>query len=140
VLEGRRAWSDVVHRGVGERLDVLTAGEQPHSPGDLLDGQAFAKLLEDLGREYDLVVCDVPPAIAVSDIESCAARLDAVVLLVRSDRASARQVEQATRRLRQSGANLIGAILNGVGTSLVNGKYGDSYGYGYGKRSGRRVG
>ena len=140
VLEGRRAWSDVVHRGVGERLDVLTAGEQPHSPGDLLDGQAFAKLLEDLGREYDLVVCDVPPAIAVSDIESCAARLDAVVLLVRSDRASARQVEQATRRLRQSGANLIGAILNGVGTSLVNGKYGDSYGYGYGKRSERRVG
>ncbi len=140
VLQGRRAWSDVVNRGVGERLDVLTAGEQPHSPGDLLDGQAFAELLEELRREYDLIVCDVPPAIAVSDLESCAARLDAVVLLVRSDRASARQVDQATRRLRQSGANLIGAILNGVGTSLLNGKYGDSYGYGYGKKSERRVG
>lgn len=140
VLEGRAAWRDVLRRGVGERLDVLTAGEQPHSPSDLLDSAGFASLLEDLGREYDLVICDVPPAIAVSDIESCAARLDAIVLLVRSDRASARHVEQATRRLRQSGANLIGAILNGVGTSLVNGKYGDSYGYGYGKRSERRVG
>lgn len=140
VLEGRVQWRDVVHRGVGERLDVITAGEQPHSPGDLLDGAQFSTLLEELGRDYDLVICDVPPAIAVSDIESCAARLDAVVLLVRSDRASARHVEQATRRLRQSGANLIGAILNGVGTSLVNGKYGDSYGYGYGKRSERRVG
>lgn len=140
VLEGRVSWRDVVHRGVGERLDVITAGEQPHSPGDLLDGAQFSTLLEELGRDYDLVICDVPPAIAVSDIESCAARLDAVVLLVRSDRASARHVEQATRRLRQSGANLIGAILNGVGTSLVNGKYGDSYGYGYGKRSERRVG
>ena len=140
VLEGRAAWRDVLHREVGEKLDVLTAGEQPHSPGDLLDSARFAQLLEELGSEYDLVICDVPPAIAVSDIESCAARLDAVVLLVRSDRASARLVEQATRRLRQSGANLIGAILNGVGTSLVNGKYGDSYGYGYGKRSERRVG
>jgi len=139
VLEGRVAWRDVLRRDVGERLDVITAGEQPHSPGDLLDGAIFAQLLEELGRDYDLVICDVPPAIAVSDIESCAARLDAVVLLVRSDRASARLVEQATRRLRQSGANLIGAVLSGVGTSLVNGKYGDSYGYGYGKRSEQRV-
>ncbi|MBM3991981.1 MAG: polysaccharide biosynthesis tyrosine autokinase [Planctomycetes bacterium] len=140
VLEGRAAWRDVVRREVGERLDVLTAGKQPHSPGDLLDGATFAQLLQELRSEYDLVICDVPPAIAVSDIESCAARLDAVVLLVRSDRASARLVEQATRRLRQSGANLIGAILNGVGTSFVNGKYGASYGYEYGKRSERRVG
>ncbi len=139
-LEGSADWRSMMRRGVVERLDVLTAGRQPESPSDLLDSERFATLLSELGAEYDLVVCDVPPAIAVSDIESCAARLDAVLLLVRTDRASARLVEQAARRLRQAGANLIGSILNGVGTSLANGKYGDGYGYGYGKRSERNVG
>jgi capsular exopolysaccharide synthesis family protein len=140
VLEGSADWRGSMRTGVVERLDVLTAGRQPASPSDLLDSENFAKLLRELGADYDLVVCDVPPAIAVSDIESCAARLDAVLLLVRTDRASGRLVEQAARRLRQAGANLIGSILNGVGTSLANGMYGDGYGYGYGKRSERNVG
>lgn len=138
VLEGRTSWREAVRSDVFERVDVLTAGKQPPSPSDLLDSRAFVELLAELEREYDLVVCDVPPAMAVSDIESCASQIDALILLVRSNKVSARVVEEAARRLKQTGANLIGAVLNGVGTSLANGKYGYGYGYGYGQRNDER--
>ncbi len=138
VLEGRVPWQQALRPAVNERLDVITAGPHPRSPSDLLDSPQFKALLAELEGAYDLVVCDVPPAMAVSDMETCAAHLDALLLVVRSDKASARLVEQATRRLKQTGANLIGAVLNGVGTSLANGKYGNGYGYGYGKRDDER--
>jgi capsular exopolysaccharide synthesis family protein len=133
VLEGRAAWRDVCKRGVVERLDVLTAGRQSKSPSDLLDGPGFGALIDELEREYDLVVCDVPPAMAAADIESCAARLDALLLVVRCNKPSAALVADVARRLAQSGAHVVGALLNGVGSSLVNGKYGDGHGYGYGQ-------
>jgi len=138
VLEGRVGWQQALRSSVNERLDVITAGPHPRSPSDLLDSPQFTALLAELEGAYDLVVCDVPPAMAVSDMETCAAHIDALLLVVRSDKASARLVEQATRRLKQTGANLIGAVLNGVGTSLANGKYGNGYGYGYGKRDDER--
>ena len=140
VLAGKTSWREVVRCGVAEKLDVLTAGAQPESPSDLLDSQTFTDLLAELEREYDLVVCDVPPAMAVADIESCAARLDALLLVVRTDRAPAHVVERTTRLLRQTGANLIGAVLLGVGNTLANGKYGYDYGYGHrdGNTSGER--
>ena len=78
------------------------------------------------------------PVGLAAGLDKNGAHIDALLLVVRSDKASARLVEQATRRLKQTGANLIGAVLNGVGTSLANGKYGNGYGYGYGKRDDER--
>lgn len=135
VIEKGAAWREVLHAGVSERLDVLTAGDQPASPSDLLDGPAFRRLLERARVRYDLVVCDVPPAHAVADLESVASQLDALLLVVRSNKVSARVIAQSVRRLRRSGAHLIGAVLNGVGTAIANGRFGHEYGYGYGQRS-----
>jgi Mrp family chromosome partitioning ATPase len=78
----------------------------------------------------------MPPAFAVSDLESAAARIDALLLVVRCNKVAARTIADATARLRRSGVKLIGAVLNGVGVSIANGRYGYGYGYGYGQRSG----
>jgi len=136
VLQGRAEWRDAVRRDVDERLDVLSAGAQPQNPGDLLEGERFAQLIEDARSEYDLVVCDVPPAFAVSDLECAAVRIDALLLVVRCNKVSARAVGEAVQRLQRSGVKLVGAVLNGVGVSIANGRYGYGYGYGYGQRSG----
>jgi capsular exopolysaccharide synthesis family protein len=136
VLSGALPWREALQRA-GERLDVISAGAQPQSPSDLLDGEGFARLLSELEREYDLVVCDVPPALAVSDIESCASRIDALLLVARSDRVTAETLAATTKRLKQAGARLIGAVLNGVGTSIANGRYGYGYGYGTGNQRDR---
>jgi capsular exopolysaccharide synthesis family protein len=140
VLQRRVAWRACLRIGVEPNVDVLAAGAQPRNPSDLLDSNTFAELLQELGREYDLVVVDVPPVLAVSDIESIAPRIDALLLLCKSNALASDVVADAAKRLRQVGANLIGAVLNGVGTSLVHRKYGYGYGYGYGyvQRTGAR--
>lgn len=132
VLQNKVAWRECVRREVEAHLDVISAGAQPRNPSDLLAGREFDELLGELSREYDLVIVDVPPVLAVSDIESVAPRLDALLLLCRSNKVSSDVVAAAARRLRQVGANLIGTVLNAVGTSLVHNKYGYGYGYGYG--------
>lgn len=134
VLERKAEWRDTVRKDVAERLDVLTAGPQPPHAGDLLEGPRFGEFIEQARAEYDLVVCDVPPAFAVSDLESAAARIDALLLVVRCNKASARAVGEAAQRLQRGGVKLIGAVLNGVGASIANGRYGYGYGYGYGQR------
>ena len=70
------------------------------------------------------------PALAVADIDSIAARLDAMVLLAKSNKISGPIVSAAANRLRQVGANLIGTVLN----ASSGGTYGYGYGYGYGER------
>lgn len=140
VLEGRVEFTQVVRRDVLERLDVLTAGEQPRTPSDLLEGDAFVQLVSAAKLHYDLVVCDVPPAFAVADVESMANCLDGMLLVVHSNRVSGQLVASVVRRLRQSGVRLLGAVLNGVGTSIANGRYGDGYGYGYGYGEGYKHG
>lgn len=136
VLQGRLEWRDALRKNVDERLDVLYAGSQPANPGDLLESDGFAQLLDAARAEYDLIVCDMPPAFAVSDLESAATRIDALLLVVRCNKVPARAVGEATQRLQRSGVKLIGAVLNGVGVSIANGRYGYGYGYGYGQRSG----
>jgi capsular exopolysaccharide synthesis family protein len=135
VLQGDARWRDAVRKNVHERLDVLTAGLQPPSLGELLDGDAFGGLLAELRAEYDLVVLDVPPALSVADIDSIAARLDALILVCKSNKVSGPVVAAAAGRLRQVGANLIGTVLNAVGSSGGS-AYGYGYGYGYGQGSG----
>jgi Mrp family chromosome partitioning ATPase len=118
---------------VAHGLDVITAGKSPSSPGDLLDSAACTRLFDELRGEYDLIVFDVPPALAVADIDNIAARLDAVLLLAKSNKISGPIVSAAANRLRQVGANLIGTVLNAVSASS-GGTYGYGYGYGYGER------
>lgn len=129
-------WRSIVRRGVLERIDLLTAGHQPPEAGDLLEGESFAQFIAQARAEYDLVVCDMPPAFAVSDLESAATRIDAVLLVVRCNKVAARTIADASARLRRGGVKLMGAVLNGVGVSIANGRYGYGYGYGYGQRNG----
>jgi Mrp family chromosome partitioning ATPase len=99
----------------------------------LLAGKACEDLIDELRAAYDLVVFDVPPALAVADTESFVARLDAVVLLARSRRLTRTVLARTAGRLRGAGANLIGCVLNADRPNRTESKYG--YGYGYGTDS-----
>ncbi|HTF88255.1 MAG TPA: polysaccharide biosynthesis tyrosine autokinase [Planctomycetota bacterium] len=139
ILQERVAWRECIRRDVARGLDVITAGKQPAAPGDLLESEACDKLLADLRNEYDLIVFDVPPALAVADIDSIASRLDAMFLVCKSNRVPAPVIAAATSRLRQVGAKLAGAALNAVGSSR-GGSHAYGYGYGYGSEYGQRSG
>jgi capsular exopolysaccharide synthesis family protein len=138
VLAGELSWTEAVHAGALLGLDVLSAGHQPPRPSDLLDSEACGALVQELRDAYDLVVFDVPPVLAVSDIGSFAAKLDAVLLLCRSEKLPSRVLAGSAQRLRQAGANLIGAVLNAARPRRTDNSYGYGYGYGYGYEPSRR--
>lgn len=132
VLGHDTEWTQCVRKTSFENLDVLTAGQRTSAPGDLLASGASRTLLASLRERYDLVVFDLPPALAVADTEAFASSLDAMVLVCRSRRLSRGVIAKSAERLRSAGANLIGGILNADLPNRRDSKYGYGYGYGYG--------
>ncbi len=109
-----------------ENLFVLTSGDIPPNPSELLGSERMAEVIEDLKRNYDLVIFDSPPALVVTDATVLGARVDGVLLVTDSGQTHRRAVERATDDLRRSRANLLGVVLNRAG------ERGGGYGYGYG--------
>ena len=134
-LKGETDWRDGLVASPHESMVVLPAGAVPASPGDLLAGPRAAEIIDEMRTEYDLIVLDVPPVLAVADIECVATHLDTVLLLCRSGKTDDAQVRHAITRLRQVGANVVATVLNGV--RARRGDYGYGYGYGYGNDSGK---
>jgi succinoglycan biosynthesis transport protein ExoP len=96
-------------------LDVLVAGSmRPPNPGELIESQAMAALLEHTKSSYDLVIIDTPPLTAVSDAISLLNKVDGVVIvgwIGRSPRDTAVRLHQV---LDSSGAPVLGVIANGA--------------------------
>ena len=128
---GDRAWREHIQEGPVAGLDVLSAGDAVADPIASLDTPAFRGLIAEAKEQYDQVLIDVPPALAVADTGAFLHRLDAVLLLVRHGKATTEMAQDAARRIRRLGGRLIGFVFNGFDARRSEG-YGYHYGYGYG--------
>ena len=95
-------------------LDLISRGKAPPNPSELLMGQSFTQLIEELFKRYDLVVIDTPPALAVTDAAVVGAQLGATLLISRQGLNPISEIEYAKNRLEQNGVPVKGAVLNGV--------------------------
>lgn len=99
VLLAGTEWRDAVVRRAPCGFDVLPNAGPNAKAADALALPAFARLIEALKAEYDLVVIDTPPVLAVSDARTIAAFADSVLLVVRADRTPVEAVGQALASL-----------------------------------------
>jgi protein-tyrosine kinase len=95
-------------------LSVLPAGAVPPNPQELLGRAAFVETLYSLGRDYDVIIIDTPAATEYADAQTIAARAGAGLMLARKNQSSIPDIVELTRSLQQSGATLVGSILNAV--------------------------
>jgi capsular exopolysaccharide synthesis family protein len=95
-----------------EGLSVLTSGESDDNPAELMNSPHMHTLLDKLAQQSDLVLIDCPPVLPVADAKILASCVDGVLLVVRAGSTHTRAAKEAVRGLRQSGANLVGVILN----------------------------
>lgn len=95
-------------------LSVLPAGAIPPNPQELLGRPAFIETLLALSRDFDVVIIDTPPASAYADAQTIAVRAGAAILLARKNRSSLPDMAQVASSLQQSGATLLGSVLNDV--------------------------
>jgi capsular exopolysaccharide synthesis family protein len=106
-------------------LSVLPAGPTPPNPADLVQSDAFGRLLNDLKARFDHVVIDSPPICVVTDAAVASTRVDAAILVVRALRSRRDSVRRALRALRDVGAHCPGFVLNAAAEG------GTRYDYGY---------
>jgi capsular exopolysaccharide synthesis family protein len=93
-------------------LRILTAGPGAKGATELLQSPQFARLLEHLYREADLIVLDSPPTLAVADALVLAGQADAALLVVAANATQAAAARRACEALAQSGTRLLGIVLN----------------------------
>jgi non-specific protein-tyrosine kinase len=127
VLLGKASLASVLQPVPGEdRLLLLSAGPLPPNPSELLASQRTASLMSALKSSADIILLDCPPVLPVTDAAILSAHADGVLLVANSGSTSAKHVSRAIELLRQVGAPLTGAVLNGVS---AEGAYGYAYQY-----------
>lgn len=113
-LLGHAALADVIRRDRLTTLDCVPAGaSQAHLLG-LLMSDAMAVLLRSLRQQYDLVLLDVPPALAMADARIVARLADATLLCLRWRSTPRAVVRNSLELLDQAQAHLIGVALTRV--------------------------
>jgi capsular exopolysaccharide synthesis family protein len=130
VLAGAATLDEVVV-AVEENVDVLRCGPITPKPSEMLASHAFAGLVKELEKRYDVVIFDSPPAAVVSDASILSQWTDGVLLVVRMEKTPMSWVTRATRQLEAVSAQMIGVVVN------ANRQRRRSYGYGYGHGYGR---
>ncbi|SHH46836.1 CpsD/CapB family tyrosine-protein kinase [Clostridium grantii] len=117
---------------IDKNIFVITSGPIPPNPADMLGSNKMKALISKLEENFDYVLLDTPPVIAVTDAQVLAGNVDGVVLVVASKQADKDAVVRAKELLLKVGANIIGVVLNKV--EMRKGKgYGYQYYYYYGQ-------
>lgn len=104
-------------------LCVMPCGERPANPAELLSSPKFDQMLTLLKEKFDLILIDSPPLLAVTDPSNIAGRVDGVILVIRIRKVIRPMAVRASRMLETLGANVLGVVVNGVGSR-------EAYGYG----------
>lgn len=93
-------------------LSVLTAGPLPPNPQELLGRPSFLGLLDEMVREYDVVIMDTPAAADYADVQIIAVLARGALLLARNSRTRVSQFRELSKTLGESGVALVGSVLN----------------------------
>ncbi|MCK5829558.1 MAG: polysaccharide biosynthesis tyrosine autokinase [Methylococcales bacterium] len=100
-------------------IDFIPTGDLPPNPSELLLHERFASLLEGFSKEYDQIIIDSPPVLAVTDACIIGRLASATLMVIKSGEHTLRELEQSAKRLKQNNVEVKGIVFNDVtlGTS-----------------------
>lgn len=133
VIYGETAWQDAAQVVIPGGLSVLPAGPIPHNPAELLTSEQFPQLIATLKAEFDYVLIDTPPLLAVTDPAIVGAHVDLLYLVMRIRKGSRTNAVEAGKIIASMGGGLAGVVINGLrrqDQKYYN--YSGRYGYQYG--------
>jgi capsular exopolysaccharide synthesis family protein len=100
----------------------------PPNPAELVGSNRMHELLEAATADFDVILCDTPPIIAVTDAVSLAARCDGVILVVRVGNVPHEVIRRAAGQIEAVNGRILGVLLNSVDMQR-EGYYYDYYRY-----------
>jgi capsular exopolysaccharide synthesis family protein len=127
VLARERSLEEVWHEP-RPKLKVVTPGPQPPDPTGLLSSRYLTGFLNQVREEFDYVLVDVPPVLAVADAKIIAAQSDGVLLVLDAQNTRKANVRRSVSSLRAVGATVLGTVMNNVERSSAD-QYVEPYSY-----------
>jgi len=123
-LSGRLNLAQVTKPTKVVGLNVITRGQIPPNPSELLMHSNFSKLVEEVSAAYDIVIIDTPPILAVTDPAIVSAHTGTTLLVARFGQNHLREIDLTRNRFEQNGIDVKGLVFNGVVKKASN-----AYGY-----------
>jgi tyrosine-protein kinase Etk/Wzc len=117
VMQHRESAEDATYHTAVDNLWLLPAGPNPLANQDAYSADRFAALLREVREQYDMIVIDTEPFLAVSDPCVIASRTDAVLLALRPTKDSRWRSTRAKEMLEAVGVEAWGVVMNNVGGS-----------------------
>lgn len=114
---------NAIQKNVRPNLDVLTAGEIPPNPAELLETDAFAELVEQLKAKYDYIFIDTPPATIVTDAILVTRHCTGTVVVVKENITTYDILDETMATLKTASSKIIGIIMLGVNPKEKKNKY-----------------
>ena len=111
------------------KMDIITSGDIPPNPSELLSSNRMMRMVEALKAEYQYIIFDLPPVTAVADALAIANMLNGVVMVVRAGVTDQQILGEALRQLELVNLRILGFVYRDAGTSTA--KYGNRYGKKY---------
>lgn len=108
-------------------LDVITSGNVPSNPAEIVNSKAIKDLIKNISPYYDYIFLDTPPIVLVSDPLTIATFSDAVILTIAYSETEKDVAKKSVDSLRRINANIIGTVLNKVPVTNHNKYYYDYY-------------
>ncbi|MED5719235.1 polysaccharide biosynthesis tyrosine autokinase, partial [Enterobacter hormaechei] len=136
LLEGKRDLAEVIQHAEKGGIDVITCGPEPLRPLELLLSERFLSVMSWVNEQYDIVIIDTPPVLAVTDAALVARAAGTTLMVARFDKTSVKEMENTVKRLQHVGVKVSGTILNDIikSAALYYSSGYSQYEYGYASR------
>lgn len=119
----------VIQKTDYENLDVVTSGRTPPNPSELLIGERFKLMLNELKKRYDYIILDSPPIGLVTDSLDISKNVDATLYIARYNYTKKNMFAYINEKYRRGEVENISVVMNG---HIGRGGYGYGYNYNYG--------
>ncbi|EMP0108943.1 polysaccharide biosynthesis tyrosine autokinase [Acinetobacter baumannii] len=131
LLSGQADLQKVLHKTQVTNLDVITRGKSPTNPSEILSSNQFKELLEQLQSQYDHIIIDTPPVLAVTDGIIISQYTGVNLIVARYAKSQMKELELTVNRFEQAGVKVNGFILNDIQRASAGYGYGYNHAYAY---------
>ncbi|WP_373883610.1 polysaccharide biosynthesis tyrosine autokinase [Acinetobacter pittii] len=131
LLSGQADFQQVLHKTQVANLDVITRGKSPTNPSEILSSAQFKDLLEKVQSQYDHIIIDTPPVLAVTDGIIISQYTGVNLIVARYAKSQMKELELTLNRFEQAGVKVNGFILNDIQRASAGYGYGYNYAYAY---------
>jgi len=117
ILVGKLDVEDALQPTEISNLFIIPSGPVPPNPSEILGSRRMKKLIAGLRQNFDRILIDSPPIVAVTDATVLTRSIDGAIIVIRANDKSRELVRHSLEKLKSVGAPILGAVLNGVDTS-----------------------